>query len=153
MQPEPAMTRSALFAETQIHHVALRVADAAASKAWFVTNLDFRVDREFEFGGMDFVWIHPAGEKTPVIELVGGGSLASRTAPENVAEALRQPGFHHICLQVKDVEKLVADLRGRDVKFMIDVMAGAPGSGVDKAAFIEDPWGNVVELLQLTPGS
>jgi hypothetical protein len=49
------MTPNTLFSESRIHHVALRVADAQASKAWFLTALDFCVDREFSFGGMDFV--------------------------------------------------------------------------------------------------
>jgi catechol 2,3-dioxygenase-like lactoylglutathione lyase family enzyme len=43
------------FAHAQIHHIALRVANAKASKDWFLTKLDFRVAREFSFGGMDFV--------------------------------------------------------------------------------------------------
>jgi catechol 2,3-dioxygenase-like lactoylglutathione lyase family enzyme len=64
-----------LSAETRIHHVALRVADAAASKAWFMTMLNFRVDREFPFGDKDFVWLCPPETKTPVIELIGGGAL------------------------------------------------------------------------------
>jgi hypothetical protein len=34
------------FVETQVHHVALRVADVSASKAWFLTKLRFHVDRE-----------------------------------------------------------------------------------------------------------
>ena len=43
------MIPNTLFAESQIHHVALRVADVQASKAWFLTTLDFCVDREFSF--------------------------------------------------------------------------------------------------------
>jgi catechol 2,3-dioxygenase-like lactoylglutathione lyase family enzyme len=142
-----------LFVETQIHHIALRVADAAASKAWFVTMLDFRVDREFSFSGKDFVWLCPSGSKTPVIELIGGGALASCPSYENPLDSLQQPGFHHICLQFKDVEQVLSELRRRGVKILIDVMAGAPGSGVEKGAFIADPWGNIFELLQLARDS
>jgi hypothetical protein len=35
---------------------------------WFLTKLDFRVEREFSFGGMDFVWLCPAESNVPVIE-------------------------------------------------------------------------------------
>jgi catechol 2,3-dioxygenase-like lactoylglutathione lyase family enzyme len=147
------MTHRMLSAEMQIHHVALRVADAAASKAWFVAMLNFRVDREFSFGGKDFVWLCPPERKAPVIELIGGGLLASRPAYENPLDSLGQPGFHHICLQVGDVEQVLSELRHRGVRILIDVMAGAPGIGVEKGAFIADPWGNIFELLQLAHDS
>jgi catechol 2,3-dioxygenase-like lactoylglutathione lyase family enzyme len=138
-----------LFAEAQIHHIALRVADANASKAWFLTTLDFRVNREFSFGGMDFIWLCPAESNIPVVEVIGGGLQASPPLYKNALESLKQPGFHHICLQVNDLEQVMSELRGRDVKILIDVMDGAPGSGVEKGAFIADPWGNIIELLEL----
>jgi catechol 2,3-dioxygenase-like lactoylglutathione lyase family enzyme len=72
------MTGYEPFARAQIHHIALRVTDAKASKEWFLTKLDFCVDREFSFGGMDFVWLCSTETKTPVIELVGGGVQAAR---------------------------------------------------------------------------
>lgn len=132
----------------QTHHVALRVPDAAASKTWFVEKLDFRVAGEFKFNGMDFVWVCPAGQKAPMIELIGGGTLHLRASPENFLEILAQPGFHHFCLQVDDINLVVDELRRRDVKIVIDVMDAAPGSGVEKVAFISDPWGNILEFVQ-----
>jgi catechol 2,3-dioxygenase-like lactoylglutathione lyase family enzyme len=147
------MTRNELFAHAQIHHIALRVDNARASKDWFLTKLDFHVDREFSFGGMDFVWLCPAKSTVPVIELIAGGVQASRPLYENSLESLKQPGFRHICLQVNDIEQVVSELRRRDVKILIDVMAGAPGSGVEKGAFIADPWDNIVELLELARNS
>jgi catechol 2,3-dioxygenase-like lactoylglutathione lyase family enzyme len=147
------MTRNEPFAHAQIHHIALRVDDAKASKDWFLTKLDFHVDREFSFNGMDFVWLCPKESTVPVIELIGGGAQASRPLYENALESLKQPGFHHICLQVNDVEQVMSELRRRDVKILIDVMAGAPGSGVEKGAFIADPWDNIFELLELARDS
>jgi hypothetical protein len=47
----------------------------------------------------------------------------------------------------------MSELRRRDVKILIEVMAGAPGSGVEKGAFIADLWGNIFELLELAPDS
>ena len=72
---------------------------------------------------------------------------------ENALESLKQPGFHHICLQVNDVEQVMSELRRRDVKILIDVMAGASGSGAEKGAFIADPWDNTIELLELARNS
>jgi catechol 2,3-dioxygenase-like lactoylglutathione lyase family enzyme len=144
------MTRNVLLsADARIHHIALRVADAKASKSWFLTMLDFRVNREFSFGGMDFVWLCPAECTVPVVELIGGGVQTSPPLYENALESLKRPGFHHICLQVNDLEQVMSELRRRNVKILIDVMAGAPGSGVEKGAFIADPWENIFELLEL----
>ena len=147
------MTRNEPLAHAQIHHIALRVDDAKASKDWFLTKLDFHVDREFSFNGMDFVWLCPKESTVPVIELIGGDLQASRPPYENPLESLKQPGFHHICFQVNDIEQVMSELRRRDVKILIEVMAGAPGSGVKKGAFIADPWDNIFELLELAPDS
>jgi catechol 2,3-dioxygenase-like lactoylglutathione lyase family enzyme len=147
------MTSNRPFTQTRIHHIALRVADAKASKDWFLTKLDFCVDREFSFGGKDFVWLYPAEGDIPVIELIGGDLQATPPPYENALESLKQPGFHHICLQVNDIEQVMSELRRREVKILIEVMAGAPGSGVEKGAFIADPWDNIFELLELAPDS
>jgi catechol 2,3-dioxygenase-like lactoylglutathione lyase family enzyme len=147
-----------LLAKSQVHHIALRVVDAQASKSWLKTMLDFRVDSEFTFADTEFVWMRPAQSKGPVIELIGGAEQISRPARENlsVAEnalaALKQPGFNHICLQVMDLDKAMAELRRRDVKILLDIMSGPPGSGVEKCAFILDPWENIFELLQVSSG-
>ena len=82
------MTSNRPLAHALIHHIALRVADAKASKDSFLTKLDFCVDREFSFGGMDFVWLYPAEGDTPVIELIGGELPASRPPYENDLESL-----------------------------------------------------------------
>jgi catechol 2,3-dioxygenase-like lactoylglutathione lyase family enzyme len=138
-----------VFTGSQIHHIALRVADVNASKAWFMTTLDFRVDREFTFNGLDFVFLCPAGSNVPVVELVGGGEIALRPPYENVMEMINQPGFNHLCLQVNDLEQAMAELRRRDVKILIDIIPVPPGTGIAKTAFIADPWDDVVELVEL----
>jgi hypothetical protein len=68
-------------------------------------------------------------------------------------KSLKEPGFHHICLQVNDIEQVMSELRRRDVNVLIVVMAGALGSGVEKGAFIADPWNNIFELLELARDS
>jgi hypothetical protein len=52
-----------------------------------------------------------------------------------------------------DVEQVMSELQRHDVKILIDVIAGAPGSGVEKGAFIADPWDNIFELLELARDS
>ena len=122
------MADRALGSANLIHHIALRVADVEAGKTWLTTMLGFRVERELQIMGLDFAWLSPGGAKTPVIELVGG--------PVESA------------LQVPNVEDYVSELRRREVKILIDVTAGAPGSGAKRIAFIADPWGNIYELFE-----
>jgi glyoxylase I family protein len=66
------MTDQSPFSTSAIHHPGLRVPDAEAAKRWLTTMLGFRVEREFQFAGHDFVWLSASGAKFPVIELIGG---------------------------------------------------------------------------------
>ena len=113
------------------------------------TTLGFRVEREFQIAGKDFAFLSPGGAKVPVIELVGGPVENERQLPENIPDLMKLPGWHHICLQVRNVEECISDLRPCGVRILVDGVDGGPGSGVEKVAFIADPWGNVYELLQL----
>jgi catechol 2,3-dioxygenase-like lactoylglutathione lyase family enzyme len=135
------------FSAGIIHHIALRVGDVEAGKKWLTTMLGFRVQREFQIAGNDFVFLSPDGAEAPVIELVGG-PVDARQLPENIPDMMRQAGWHHLCLQVRDVEQCISDLRRREVRIVIDVTKAPPGIGVEKVAFIADPWGNIYELLQ-----
>jgi catechol 2,3-dioxygenase-like lactoylglutathione lyase family enzyme len=131
------------FSTSVIHHTGLRVADVKAATRWLTTMLGFRVEYEFEVAGYDFVWLSAADTKFPVIELIGGPLDKERQLPENFADLVKLSGWQHICLQVRDIEVCVSDLRRRGVKILIDV-TGA----VLRVAFIADPWGNVYELLE-----
>ena len=137
------------FSTGIIHHIALRVEDVEAATKWLTTMLGFRVQREFQVADRDFVFLSPGGAETPVIELVGG-PVDERQLPENIPDMMKLAGWHHLCLQVRNVEQCVSDLRRRGVKIIIDGMDGPPGLGVEKVAFIADPWGNICELLQPT---
>lgn len=140
------------FSAGIIHHVALRVADVEAAKKWLTNTLGFRVEREFRIADNDFFFLSPGGVEAPVIELVGGPVENERQLPENIQDMMKLAGWHHICLQVPSVEQCISDLRNRGVKILIEGMDGLPGLGVEKVAFIADPWGNIYELLQLTDG-
>jgi catechol 2,3-dioxygenase-like lactoylglutathione lyase family enzyme len=133
------------FSTSTIHHLGLRVEDAEAAKRWLTTMLGFRVEREFQFAGHDFVFLSAGGAKSPVIELIGGPLEDERQPPENISDMLKLAGWNHICLQVRNVEECIADLRRRGVRVLIDVFDGASGL---KIGFIADPWGNVYELLE-----
>jgi glyoxylase I family protein len=146
---EDGMADRSPFTTSSIHHTALRAEDVEACKNWLTTVLGFRVEREFQFAGNDVVWLSPGGAKAPIIELVGGPVENERPLPETVLDVLKLSGWHHLCLQVRNIEECMSDLRRRGVKILIDVTDVVPEVGVEKVAFITDPWGNVYELLQL----
>jgi catechol 2,3-dioxygenase-like lactoylglutathione lyase family enzyme len=133
------------FSTSIVLHFGLRVEDAEAAKRWLTTMLGFRVEREFQFAGHDFVFLSAGGARSPVIELIGGSLEDERQPPENISDVLKLAGWNHLCLQVGNVEGCIADLRRRGVRILLDVFDGASGL---KIAFIADPWGNVYELLE-----
>jgi catechol 2,3-dioxygenase-like lactoylglutathione lyase family enzyme len=135
------------FSAGIIHHIALRVEDVEAGKKWLTTLLGFRVQREFQIAGNDFAFLSPDGAGTPVIELVGG-PVEARQLPETIPDMMKLAGWHHLCLQVRNIEQCISNLRRRGVRIIIDVTDALPGIGVEKVAFIADPWGNIYELLQ-----
>lgn len=140
------------FSTGIIHHFALRVADVGAGKTWLTTMLGFRVEREFQVMGNDFVFLSPGGSRAPVIELVGGPMESERQLPEDLTDMMKLAGWHHICVQVRNVERSVSELRRRGVRIVLDTVDGLPEIGVEKVAFIADPWGNIYELLQVADG-
>jgi glyoxylase I family protein len=103
------------FSTGIIHHYALRVGDVEASKKWLTTMLGFQVRREFQIGDRDFAFLSPDGAEAPVIELVGG-PVDERQLPEDIPDMMKLAGWHHLCLQVRNVEQCVSELRRRGVK-------------------------------------
>ena len=59
-----------------------------------------------------------------------------------------QGGFFHICLTVADVEDIaskVVEEGGKQVGEPLDL-----GPAGDKSVYLQDPWGNVVEVMSCT---
>lgn len=63
-----------------------------------------------------------------------------------------EPGsrYAHLCLEVEDLEATVAELRRRGVEIVRDIRRGLDGN---LQAWIRDPEGNEIELMQIHPGS
>jgi catechol 2,3-dioxygenase-like lactoylglutathione lyase family enzyme len=136
---------SSPFATSYIHHVALTVPDAGEYKNWLASMLGFRVQREFPFNGMQFVWMSPEGSDSPIIEVIGGGSRDE----SQEGSPLARRGLHHVCLHVHNVDDVMAKLKQHNVTVLVEMPVGPPGSGVKRASFISDPWGNVFEFAEL----
>lgn len=59
-------------------------------------------------------------------------------------------GLNHICLAVADLDETVAELTARGVPLARPVITGRDGN---RQAWIEDPEGNRLELMEMSPRS
>lgn len=132
-----------------LHHIALRVPDTQAAKAWFASMLDFKIDREFDFNDLSFIWMKSSISGNFVIELIGKKDPFEDIKDKYSMKDLNSPGLHHICFEVGDVKKAVRELKEKGLDFFIESMTGAEGSGVREGAFFIDPWGNSYEILEM----
>jgi len=128
-------------------HVGLRVADYKAAKQWYVEKLDFRVVKEWPFNGQHLAYIAPATDDRFFIELLGDGERPTpKPTFKDVNASAQVAGYHHLCLDVADVDKALATLRKRGVKVVAEPFLVPDIKR--RLAFIEDPWGNVIELAE-----
>jgi lactoylglutathione lyase/glyoxylase I family protein len=134
------------FASARIIHAALRVPDLEASKRWFVEKLDFHVAREWPVGELRYAWLCPAGDGSLHIEIVGGNAPEPNPEFGTIEETLEYSGYHHVCIDVANLDRALEALRRRGVTALGDpIVMAAVGRRI---AFIADPWGNLVELAE-----
>ena len=136
------------FASARVTHAALRVPDLEASKRWFVEKLDFRVDREWPVGDLRYAWLCPAGDDSLHVEIVGGNSPEPNPEFGTLEETLEYGGYHHVCIDVANLDRALEELRRRGVAAVGDPIAMTEIGR--RIAFIADPWGNLVELAETT---
>lgn len=138
-----------VLADMRGDHAALRVPDFEAGKRWFTEKLDFRVLEEWTFDTLHCAYLAPAADDTFLIELVGGDAPAPRPSYTDLADSFHDAGYHHVSLRVESVDDTLAELRRRGV-----TVVGEPGQVESihrRFGFIADPWGNLIELVQLLP--
>lgn len=128
------------MAITELAHTALACADLEASIAFYGKlglNEAFRLTRDD--GSTMLVYLHVSGDR--FIELFPGGPEPSTRAGK---EAI---SFRHICLMTDDIGADVERLRAAGVTIDREVAFGRDSS---KQAWIADPDGNPIELMQIS---
>jgi lactoylglutathione lyase len=125
---------------TDLGHTAFAAHDLERSLAFYGRlgiREAFRLNHED--GSLMLVYLHVAGDR--FIEVFPGG-------PE--PEANRRGSFMHLCLLTDDVRAMVEQLRQQGV-----VIDQEPKMGLDYnwQAWIKDPDGNAIELMQLVEES
>jgi lactoylglutathione lyase/glyoxylase I family protein len=149
LQNPPARNPSSVLSSLRGHHAAIRVPDYEAEKRWFVEKLDFRVVHEWPYEDQRLAYVAPPNDDAFFVEILGDGQPGPVAKPgyRDLSDSLRYAGFHHVCLQVDDVDATVAELRRRGVTivtepFVLDVIQR-------RLAFFADPFGNLFELAEV----
>lgn len=87
-----------------------------------------------------------------ILFLDAGGTrielLAEDEAEERAPTTFRTPGWNHLALEVEDVDAAYAELAARGVPFASEPEDFPPEAPALRIAFLRDPDGNLVELLQ-----
>ncbi len=125
---------------TDLGHTAFGVHDLEASLAFYAKlglGEAFRLNRED--GSLMLVYLHLGGDR--FLELFPNGP---EPAPDRVHS------FRHICLLTDDLRDAVEALRGRGVAIEKEPIEGLDGN---LQAWIRDPDGNAIELMQLVESS
>jgi lactoylglutathione lyase len=129
--------------KVQFGHVAYRVRDLEASIGWygraFGAREAFRARRDD--GATQLVYLEFAPGQ--LIELFPDGRNPIEPPPDPI-------GYAHVCYVVDDLEAALAHLAG------LGVAPAAPprtGRGGQKLAFVADPDGNRIELMEIPADS
>jgi catechol 2,3-dioxygenase-like lactoylglutathione lyase family enzyme len=120
-----------------------------ATVRYFVTDVQQAVD--FYAGTLEFTVQQQFGPNMAILRrddltlwLAGANASASRPMPDG-----RKPepgGWNRFVLEVADLTATVTRLKAAGVTFRNDIVSGPGGQQI----LAEDPFGNVVELFQLT---
>ena len=143
----PKLNPSSQFSDVWGNHVGIRVPDYEEAKKWWIEKFDFRVIHEWPWGDENLAYLAPANDNGFWVEILAGGKLKPQPSYKDLAEGLEEPGLHHICLQVKNIEKTLAELKKRGVTMVGDIFFLKDINR--KLAIIADPWGNLIELSEV----
>jgi len=125
-----------------IGHVAIRVKDVERTLEFYVGKLGFsemlRLERD------DRLWLlYLRITDTQFLEVFP--EATGDRAPPREAN-----GLNHLCLEVNSIDQAVAELEAAGVPLASPKKLGADGN---LQAWIEDPDGNRIELMQMAPDS
>lgn len=130
----------------RIDHVGLNVADLPAAVRWYREAFGFEVDLEGRVDAieLDFVMLRDADGGR--LELLHRPGSAPGLRAADAAEAALSEGFGHVAFDVGGLDGVFARVVAMGAR---EVMAPRPSPepGI-RMAFVADPEGNLVELLE-----
>ena len=148
----------AVLPALQVHHVSVSVPDLEAALDWYASILGFRLEHRFEIAALPAraAFVERDGLRLEIWEAAGGARVPDIRREPNTD--LSEGGTKHVAFAVTDLQECL----GRLVALGVDVAAvqrdpHAPmaresdprdsSQGPAFAAFIRDPGGTLIELL------
>lgn len=134
----------------RLDHVGLTVGDLDAMTAWYGKALDLAVEFEFALDGVDFrgaMLLSPEGHRIELLHRAGNAVGLQAATP---VEAALTRGFGHVAFDVPDVDATYDDLIAAGATGRMSPRP-SPEPGV-RMAYVADPEGNLIELLDRTKG-
>jgi lactoylglutathione lyase len=127
----------------QFNHVAFRVRDFDTSIRWYAGAFGaaeaFRANRDD--GSPQLVYLELAPGQ--FVELFPNGKNPIESPPDPI-------GYAHFCLRVADLDAALEHLKTLGVEPSVTPRTGRAGQ---RLAFISDPDGNRIELMEIPEGS
>ncbi|MDP2607324.1 MAG: VOC family protein [Deltaproteobacteria bacterium] len=123
-------------------HVAFKVADTDRSVRWYADAFGARKIYHAEAKGERPELMFLEFARGQLIELFSGGKNIPTSPPDPI-------GYLHICLLVDDLEQALEHLAEMNVKPVRKFI----GRAEQRIAFINDPDGNSIEVMQIPPES
>jgi lactoylglutathione lyase len=127
---------------SSITHVAIRVKDVERTLDFYAGKLGMREMMRLDRDGR--LWL---------LYLRITDNQFLEVFPEGVGERAAEReavGFNHVCLEIADIDVALRELEAVGVPLIRDKQMGADGNW---QAWIEDPDGHRIELMQMMPDS
>ena len=121
----------------RLEHIAFNVDDPAALAAWYVANFDMKIVRSFDEPPYIHFLADSAGKS--LIEIYGN------PLGEVIDYAARHAVSFHLAFAVEDMEAERQRLVAAGARLDGDIDQRANG---DQLAFLRDPWGHAIQLVQ-----
>jgi lactoylglutathione lyase len=128
---------------TGIGHIAIRARNLDPLLDFYTGTLGFAEMFRLHQENGDLMLVYVRVTETQYLEFFPNGT-GDGPAPREAV------GLNHICLTVDDLDRVVAQLTERGVPLARPLITGKDGN---RQAWIEDPEGNRLELMQMSPTS
>jgi catechol 2,3-dioxygenase-like lactoylglutathione lyase family enzyme len=123
-------------------HVAFKVADAERSVRWYAD----------AFGAKKIYHVEAQGERPELmfLEFANGQCIELFPGGKNMLASPPDPiGYIHFCLVLDNLEKAIEHLANMNIKLDRKFI----GRAKQRIAFVSDPDGNSIELMEIPPES
>ncbi|RPD48716.1 VOC family protein [Hymenobacter sediminis] len=140
--PMPAKAPHGINGKMRAAHVGLRTTDYAGTLNWYTEKLGFRIVKEWTVGNLQLAFLALANDDNLWLEVVCEETLDSAPKPPRPITS----GFHHLCLEVDNVEETLSALREKEVQVIREPFY-VPAIG-KRCGFITDLHGNIIEFAE-----